>query len=461
MAYDDVYRLTQGPYIPKEHEEYNLLPSSQQKGGEVFSYPDELAFIDDLVAEKIDGNTSEADKTSRQTYLFPYGVKSYAEYFGTLEKYATRFREEDPELAHLIDWLIAAMKRMNVKEDWSVVRYVGSEHDEDPIADISGLTKGQCYYWPCSKENPVYEGVIDNEKFTSYLYPCDPESWEIIVDPTGMAARALAGDADTIHSWKVELAQEDNSIDAWALEQGISAKRTQHTTVFDETLDSGWSESESDPANIHCPECGVDFLREAWTLVNARLNPELAERLIEGTLFEVKCPSCGCVANIEHPCLYLDPVHETCIYLVVNDEMAQGVAEMFDELNKENTPIGRSIKRIACNRNELHEQAIAIQEGLDDRVIELLKLGVSGSVKMQGLVPSGCECTINFEGIEDDNLLFHLQADETDFTSLLPKGAYELFKRDLSLSSLADSQPYRLDREWANCAFDAIQATEK
>ena len=101
-----------------------------------------------------------------------------------------------------------AEKRMNVKEDWSVVRYVGHEYDDKPR--VFGLTRGRCYYWPCSKERPVYEGVIDDEEFTSYLYPCDAECWEIVLDPTGMAARALAGDADTLHAWYPEMNLEEH-----------------------------------------------------------------------------------------------------------------------------------------------------------------------------------------------------------------------------------------------------------
>ena len=104
------------------------------------------------------------------------------------------YRESYPEVAEAIESLGTKMKLMNVKEDWSVVRYVGSQFVDDVIPH---LTKGRCYYWPCSRENPVYEGVVDNEEFTSYMYPCDKDSWEILEDPTGMAARALAGDADT------------------------------------------------------------------------------------------------------------------------------------------------------------------------------------------------------------------------------------------------------------------------
>ena len=30
------------PYIPKEHEKYDLLPFCRERGGEVFQYPGEL-----------------------------------------------------------------------------------------------------------------------------------------------------------------------------------------------------------------------------------------------------------------------------------------------------------------------------------------------------------------------------------------------------------------------------------
>ena len=37
----------------------------------------------------------------------------------------------------------------------------------------------------------AYRGVIDDEEFTAYLYPTEPDLWEILEDPTGMAYRTL------------------------------------------------------------------------------------------------------------------------------------------------------------------------------------------------------------------------------------------------------------------------------
>jgi hypothetical protein len=192
------FEMRTGPYIPERHLGYGLLPELTASGGEVFSYPAELNEVDGMVI-KCEGDKRD-ERGRRVSRIMPYGFGSYGEYFGLLADLADRYRESYPEVAEAIESLGTKMKLMNVKEDWSVVRYVGSQFDDDVIPH---LTKGRCYYWPCSRENPVYEGVVDNEEFTSYMYPCDPESWEIVEDPTGMAARALAGEADTISVWVI------------------------------------------------------------------------------------------------------------------------------------------------------------------------------------------------------------------------------------------------------------------
>jgi hypothetical protein len=53
----------------------------------------------------------------------------------------------------------------------------------------------------CSKSNPEYEGVIDDEEFTSYLYPVDEGLWEIAEDPTGMARKIMEKEKHHKGSW--------------------------------------------------------------------------------------------------------------------------------------------------------------------------------------------------------------------------------------------------------------------
>jgi len=157
-------------YIPAEHEQYPVLPYSRENGGEVFQYnkwpAEELV---DLVGE----------------HLYPYGYESYEEYFNKVDQIMKEHSGE-PETVRILEEYKEKIALWNQKEDWSICKYLGKD-----TGQIFGLTHGGYYYWPCTASDPKYEGVIDDEEFTAFLYPTDPGLWEIIVDPTGMAHRTI------------------------------------------------------------------------------------------------------------------------------------------------------------------------------------------------------------------------------------------------------------------------------
>ena len=159
-------------YIPKKHEIYDLLPSCKKNGGEVFAYPCSLL--------------SELEKYLPEGLnMMPYGYGSYEEYYAEMDKYAESYFNND-ELSNLYKKFKDEMLQMNDKEQWSVLKYVGKSDDS-----LFGLTHGRVYYWPCCIMRPIYDGVIDDEEFTSYWYPTEECDWEIIDDPTGMAHRTI------------------------------------------------------------------------------------------------------------------------------------------------------------------------------------------------------------------------------------------------------------------------------
>ena len=113
--------------------------------------------------------------------LIPYGFFSYEEYYGLIVAHSN----ESALVNMLIDYKLEVMC-MNIKENWSVLRYLG-------CGKLEGLpfTTGRYYYWPCSAESPEYEGIIDDEEFTSYLHEVTPAHLEIVEDHTHMAALFL------------------------------------------------------------------------------------------------------------------------------------------------------------------------------------------------------------------------------------------------------------------------------
>ena len=163
-------------YIPVGHQKYDILPLCRERGGEVFSYSSDL---ENEIRELL------PDKES----VIPYGYDSYEEFDKQLDDYIFQHGTEDGKLNRLGQLLTAYkadIKRRNVKENWSVVKYAG-----ESTGSVSGLIHDKYYYWPCSIEDPEYEGVVDDEEFTSYLYSTDSHLWEIAEDPTGMAHRTI------------------------------------------------------------------------------------------------------------------------------------------------------------------------------------------------------------------------------------------------------------------------------
>ena len=160
------------PYIPREHEEYALLPLCQKDGGEVFVYPSKLICEAEMLLGSCEG-------------LFPYNFDSYEDYFGSLDALIALYAA-DTTIKHKLFELRKMVWKMNQKEEWSILKYLGPTDDT-----ALGLTYGKNYYWPTRMDAPIYCGVIDDEEFTAYLYPTDAEMWKIILDPTGMAYRTI------------------------------------------------------------------------------------------------------------------------------------------------------------------------------------------------------------------------------------------------------------------------------
>ncbi|MBQ8000827.1 MAG: hypothetical protein IJ298_06345 [Ruminococcus sp.] len=179
-------------YIPDSHRKYNLLPYCSEHGGEVFSYPSQLL---DIVNKY----------TSDNECLIPYGYDSYEEYYRKVREIADRFITQ-PYIYDLFTEYLNQVMAMNIKEDWSVLRYIGPDTNQ-----TEGLTNGKNYYWPASKAAPHYEGVIDDEEFTSYIYPTNEEYWEILEDPTGMAHNTIFGKdryiSPDVHAYIIEQLQ--------------------------------------------------------------------------------------------------------------------------------------------------------------------------------------------------------------------------------------------------------------
>lgn len=187
-------------YVPPEHLKYDLLPHNRGADDwETFSYPGECGFVSDMLRAATQALAGDAGSSA-----IPYNYPSCDAYYAMLENEARRVEGAYPFLALDLRNLRLNIEEMNDKSVWSVLRYLGE--DDDPAC---GLTHGRCYYWPCREASPIYEGVVDNEEFTSYRYDPDPVLWEVFEDPTGMARATLAKYAASSESLPSTIENDD------------------------------------------------------------------------------------------------------------------------------------------------------------------------------------------------------------------------------------------------------------
>lgn len=130
---------------------------------------------------------------------------------------------------------------------------------------------------------------------------------------------------------------------------------------------------------VTCPRCKKKGRMQIWQSVNTALDPETREQVRTGSLFEYTCPSCGAVTNVNYGFLYHQMEDLMMIYYVTDEESCRSVEQMF---SGEDERMGRAmgmggfddyIMRIVMSQNGLREKLFIFDQGLDDRLIEIIK----------------------------------------------------------------------------------------
>ncbi len=128
--------------------------------------------------------------------------------------------------------------------------------------------------------------------------------------------------------------------------------------------------------NVKCINCGFvsDFI--VWESLNSVIDPDASKRLLSGDLFCFECPKCKATRNVSYGMLYHRMDKHVLIHFCQSDKNYNEMLQLYSsndamlaDMDKDNY-----IYRIVRNQNSLREKAILLEEGLDDRVIEIVKL---------------------------------------------------------------------------------------
>lgn len=129
-------------------------------------------------------------------------------------------------------------------------------------------------------------------------------------------------------------------------------------------------------AMIACGSCGSDYPVAIHQSVNAQRSPELREALLKGKFFDTVCPECSFEGDLDYPVTYSDMEHRFIIQYCPNEEnLEEAKFAMRGQIETlgESFPTDGFRFRIVTSQNKLREKVMIFEDGLDDRVVEMLK----------------------------------------------------------------------------------------
>ena len=192
----------------------------------------------------------------------------------------------------------------------------------------------------------------------------------------------------------------------------------------------------SGTVQLRCPACNRQHDVALVQSINARQNPELKQRLLAGELNMMAC-ECGKRTQLAATLLYHDPDRDYFCQVCPGGEQAMKDGEAaFAAIG----PVGT--RRLVPSPNALLEKVKLLDAGLDDRVVEVLKVLLLAS---RG---DDINRIVLFDRRDGDLLVWALPEIEQALSS--PLGAYEKLA-----STFKTSDDLRIDRAWA---MDAARA---
>lgn len=131
-----------------------------------------------------------------------------------------------------------------------------------------------------------------------------------------------------------------------------------------------------------CAVCGQTALVDVYDSINVGINPELKDKVKDGSLFVWECPHCGRANLIRRQTLYHDPEQKLMIWLVpqgvlsASEEAAveQHLATISASMqSSDNNELSGYVLRRVSDVGSLIEKVNIFDAGLDDVVIEMCK----------------------------------------------------------------------------------------
>ncbi len=180
---------------------------------------------------------------------------------------------------------------------------------------------------------------------------------------------------------------------------------------------------------LHCPSCNAQGTKAIQSRICICDNTESKQDILTGSFFEWECPECSSRFFIKNPFLYNDSENKFMVYYIPDYTEASHKVPTIIKTKKE-YDTQNSTLRIAINYVDFVEKIRILESGLDDRVIETVKLLYS---KLTQQETDESVYSMVFESVSaKGDLRFAVFLGEKDFEAAVPYAVYEKTRADFA-----------------------------
>ena len=168
-------------------------------------------------------------------------------------------------------------------------------------------------------------------------------------------------------------------------------------------------------ASAPCSKCGEKQVIRIYRSINVSEDPQLKEKVRNGSLFLWECPHCGQVNLAKYETLYHDPAARLMVWLLPEGDISE---TQMKAITMHTKAMGGYTLRRVTDMGSLMEKVLIHDAGLDDVVLEMCKYvtkmemisKITGKDNQEALMKS----KFNFYRIEGE-------ADERMITLMFPQ----------------------------------------
>lgn len=126
---------------------------------------------------------------------------------------------------------------------------------------------------------------------------------------------------------------------------------------------------------LTCPQCGKEHTLRKYKMINVTQKPGMKDDILKNKVFGFSCDQCGLKAPLTYPCIYWDSKKKFVMALDPTGELEGNDAMELPATDKGWT------RRTVDNINSFKEKIMILDNMLDDRIIEMIKIDMLAELK--------------------------------------------------------------------------------